>query len=263
MKNSTAQEWENGEEGDRRWDWLKLVDYGEYAHRLGVQVVDREGAAAMADRFRSLWSRLARRFRGVPVYVGHPDDDEFRGQVGHGDTKAYGWVLQLEARYDGLWIRVRWSPAGRQLLEGAHYKFLSPRWERERREGDRLYPKSLLSVGLTNCPNMALEAIANGDSLPKVTQKVESEAIFPMETLPAVPGVANCCPVSGLLNSRPVLSVDLCRRQNGRSNNCYSAGRQLLILVNERIMKIGESYEKAWRAVREERPDLFDGSVDR
>ncbi|MDR0678854.1 MAG: phage protease [Puniceicoccales bacterium] len=259
MENSTALGWENASEGNRRWDWLKLVDYGEYGHRLGVQVVDREGAVAMADRFRSLWARLARRFRGIPVYVGHPDDGEFRGQVGHSDTKAYGWVQQLEAREDGLWIRVRWSPTGRQLLEGAHYKFLSPRWEMERREGDRLYPKSLLSVGLTNCPNMALEAIANGDFSPEFVQKIESEMIS-FTKAPSIFAAANCCPISGLLDPRPVLSADLHRRRSGRSGHrYYSAGRQLLTLVNERMTKIGESYGEAWRAVREERPDLFDG----
>ncbi|MDR2664512.1 MAG: phage protease [Puniceicoccales bacterium] len=253
MKTSAEEGGENAFEGERRWEWLKLVDYGEYAHRLGVQVVDREGAVAMADRFHSLWARLARRFRGVPVYVGHPDDSEFRGQVGHSDTRAYGWVQRLDARENGLWIRVRWSPAGRQLLEGAHYKFLSPRWEMERRDGDRLHPRVLLSVGLTNSPNMALEAIANGDYFP---------AEMPREEEIPDPAAVQADRGGGLLDPRPVYSADLHLRKNGRFNHCSSAGRQLLTLVNERMAKAGESYGEAWRAVREERPDLFDGSSD-
>jgi hypothetical protein len=144
--------------------WIKLVDYGEYPHRLGMQVVDRSACEHMAKHFSSLCQRLARRFRGVPIFIGHPDDPNYRGQAGHGDTRAYGWVKFLEAREDGLWVYPRWSQPGRDLLENAHFKFFSPRWELVPLGGDRFSPKQLISIGFTNHPNIEVEAIANQDN---------------------------------------------------------------------------------------------------
>jgi hypothetical protein len=151
----------NSVKDDGCGEWLRLVDYGEYAHRLGLQIVDASACKQMARRFSSLRQRLARRFRGVPVYIGHPDDPAFRGQVGHDDTRAYGWVKFIEARDNGLWICPKWSRAGAELLENAHYKFLSPRWEMAPLGNGRFAPRQLLSIGLTNTPNMDVEAIAN------------------------------------------------------------------------------------------------------
>jgi hypothetical protein len=151
----------NSVKDDGYGGWIRLVDYGEYAHRLGLQIVDASACKQMARRFSSLRQRLARRFRGVPIYIGHPDDPAFRGQVGHDDTRAYGWVKFIEARDNGLWICPKWSRAGAELLENAHYKFLSPRWEMASLGNGRFTPKQLLSIGLTNTPNMDVEAIAN------------------------------------------------------------------------------------------------------
>jgi hypothetical protein len=244
------------------------VDYGEYAHRLGVQIVDREIAEKMAARFGALWRKFARKFRGVPIYVGHPDDQEFRGQVGHCDTRAYGWVQQLDARDNGLWIRVRWSPKGIELLEGAHYKFLSPRWEMEVCDGNRLKPRALLSVGLTNCPNLSVEAIANGaDAVAAESQpcrqlgrcavggglgKISCEERC---VLRFVGGEA----VNGdVVKMRQAFSENLSERMAMRRRAGCGIGRQLLTMVNERMALTKESYADAWRGVKDSHPTLFD-----
>ncbi|MDR0727681.1 MAG: hypothetical protein LBF26_02190 [Puniceicoccales bacterium] len=164
--------------------WLKLVDYGEYQHRLGMQIVDASACKQMARRFSSLRQRLARRFRGVPIYIGHPDDPAFRGQVGHDDTRAYGWVKFIEARDDGLWVCPKWSRAGAELLENAYYKFLSPRWEMVPLGNERFTPKQLLSIGLTNTPNMDVEAIANQEGAGEETAEMARTEGAPAEDIP-------------------------------------------------------------------------------
>jgi len=141
--------------------WLKLADYGDWPHPSGLQRVTQPAAAAMVRGFQSLWGRLRRRFGGVPVYVGHPDDPAFAGQAGHDDTRAYAWITSLEARADGLYILPRWSEPGRELLRHAFYKFLSPRWQMRPLGNGAFEPVRLLSVGLTNHPNIPGEAIAN------------------------------------------------------------------------------------------------------
>jgi hypothetical protein len=260
-----------------KWEWLKLVNYGQYSHRLGIQVVSRESAREMADKFSTLWSRLARKFRGVPVYIGHPDDAEFSGQAGHGDTRAYGWVQQLDARDDGLWIRIRWSPAGIELLHNAYYKFLSPRWEMKKLDGNMLRPNNLLSVGLTNCPNLSVEAIANEKSepqkcrcAPSLFPSVRSNSSEKTSTASAgrwkchgdrIPVAANTLQTNDLVESRPAVSMNLRRRLSQGWKPGKWAGHQLLTLVNERMASTNENYADAWRSVRETHPALFDESM--
>jgi hypothetical protein len=238
-----------------------LVNYGEYAHRLGIQVVNREAAEAMAEKFSRLWSRLARKFRGVPVYIGHPDDADFRGQAGHGDTRAYGWVQQLDARSDGLWIRVRWSSAGIDLLENAHYKFLSPRWEMEKLADNKLKPRSLLSVGLTNCPNLSVESIANEET-PLGNERANSaNCDGDCEVTAAggdVPIAANVMVPNELVEFRSAVSLNLRGKLGDGCCAAQWAGRHLLALVNERMARTNENYTTAWRSVREIHPALFD-----
>jgi hypothetical protein len=141
--------------------WLKLADYGDWPHPSGLQRFDQPAGDAMVRGFQSLWGRLRRRFGGVPLYVGHPDDPSFAGQPGHDDTRAYAWITSLEARPDGLYILPRWSEPGREMLRHAFYKFLSPRWQMQPLGNGAFKPARLLSVGLTNNPNIPGETIAN------------------------------------------------------------------------------------------------------
>ncbi|PTY03091.1 hypothetical protein DB346_07510 [Verrucomicrobia bacterium LW23] len=146
--------------------WIQLSPYGEFPHRMGLQVVDRAAADAMARGFNSLLARLGRTFGGIPFYVGHPDaastGDSAPGTSG---DRAYGWITALEARDDGLYCGVRWTAEGRALVESGAYKFFSPYWACRvtgtidgRR---RLTPDRLISVGLTNSPNIPVLALSN------------------------------------------------------------------------------------------------------
>lgn len=157
--------------------WIKLVEYGDYTHPEGTQHVTYKAALEMQRKFRSLRSRLARKFGGIPIYIGHPDDQQFAHQTGHTDTRSYAWVQDLEARSDGLWILPKWSAIGKDILHNAFFKFLSPRWEMKR-EGPYLVPIRLVSVGLTNNPNIPGEAIANQTLTLPCKTDVSEEAVF-------------------------------------------------------------------------------------
>lgn len=143
-------------------NWIKLVPYGEWPHSRGMQRFTRETAETMVAHFKSLRQRLSRGFGGLPIFIGHPDDPSFTGKPGHSDTRAYAWIQDMETREDGLFIRPKWSEDGNQLLKNAFYKFLSPRWAMQQTENPRVYePVRLLSVGLTNEPNIPGDSIAN------------------------------------------------------------------------------------------------------
>jgi len=141
----------------------------------------------MVEHFHSFRGRLRRRFGGLPVYIGHPDDPQFRQQPGHQDTRAYAWIQDMDARDDGLCVLTKWSEAGLRLLRNAFFKFLSPRWEMQSLEPGKFRPVRLLSVGLTNYPNIPGDAIANQTAEPAEATTVQSQAVA-MALPPAMTG---------------------------------------------------------------------------
>lgn len=144
--------------------WLRLCAYGDFQHSRGLQRFDSSAARAIVSHYKSLRGRLSRGFGGLPIYVGHPDDPEYTGRSGHSDTRAHGWIQDMDARPDGLYIKVKWASTGQDLLHNAHYKFLSPRWALKDIGHGAYRPCRLLSVGLTNHPNIPGHAIANETS---------------------------------------------------------------------------------------------------
>lgn len=152
-------------EGQTHLQPIKLFDYGVYPHFQGLQEVSYSACQGLAHSFNSLLNKLKRKFLGVPIYIGHPDDPHFSGQPGHTDTKAYGWVAGLEAKGDGLWVKLSLSKEGAELVQNKFYKFLSPRWEMVKTKKGTYIPLKLISIGLTNHPNIPCEALSNASPL--------------------------------------------------------------------------------------------------
>ena len=65
---------------------------------------------------------------------------------------AAGWIVTLQAREDGVWGEIEWTPAGRKALAGREYRHLSPVFAHDRVTG---IVSRLLGAGLTNIPNIA------------------------------------------------------------------------------------------------------------
>ena len=141
--------------------WYLLSSYGTHPHPLGLQRFTLAAAQNIVRHHNSLYGRLKRYFGGIPVYIGHPDDPAFSHLPTHSDSRAYAWIHQLQARPDGLYISPIWSARGKELLDNAHYKHLSVRWRLRALPDKTFEPIELLSVGLTNQPNIPGPTIAN------------------------------------------------------------------------------------------------------
>jgi hypothetical protein len=137
-----------------------VVPYGDFPHREGLQKFDRAAADEMVANHNGLLKKLVSWARGdkatYPVYVGHPDLPGSKDT----DKRAYGWIENMRAEGDGLHLEVKWSDAGRDLIENAHFKFYSPLWWTKKVKGG-IRPVSLKSMGLTNDPNIPVPALAN------------------------------------------------------------------------------------------------------
>ncbi|GHC07000.1 phage protease [Cerasicoccus arenae] len=262
--------------------WLRLAEYGDWHHSQGMQRFTRESAQGIVRHFKSLRGRLARKFGGLPIYIGHPDDDHFAGQSGHTDTRSYAWIDALDARPDGLYILPHWSEAGQNILRNAFYKFLSPRWAMRPLSDGTFEPIRLISVGLTNHPNIPGDAIANEQSATAAYPSTPEHVSLTNERQEHIGTILDDAVLAGViapnevsrweaglqadlerglseLNARqPALKTVACTEQLRSRASANQASGDFLAHVNERISRTGEAFAVAWCAIKQERPDLFD-----
>jgi hypothetical protein len=266
-------------------DWLQLSPYGDFPHARGLQRVDRAAAETLVAQFNSFRGRLGRLFGGVPFYIGHPDVPN-ASEIA--DRKAYGWVNQLETREDGLYGQVKWSDAGLDLLKNAHFKYLSPYWEAREigtENGRRVYqPVALVSVGLTNQPNIPVKPLAN-ESARREREPVAEDGMTNDQAL-----MTKECPSTNSSMERSSrgdetqTSSQLTRAENSQSlltstatrpkmhtesltNNLGSRRGELVLMHNrrDRIQEavlakthLGLSYDEAWESVKREHSTWFE-----
>lgn len=171
----------------RDGEWICLAPLGNFPHARGMQRVDADAVTRMANQFNTTLSKEGRAlFGGVPFYEGHPDVPGMANEFP--DRKAYGWVKALEARAEGLFGQVEWSDAGKAMLANKHYKYFSPYWDARvvgTEGGKNVYqPVTLLSVGLTNNPNLPVKPLAN-------EKEATMEPTMKLAALVALLGLAN------------------------------------------------------------------------
>ena len=145
-------------------DWYQIAPVGEYAHTGAgiVQVLDGVAITSMANRATT------------PANI-RIDYDHFSYDPNQ-SSEAAGWITELQARADGLYGKVRWTPDGRSAVANGNYRFISPVWLQSDMEpvamdgsavSPRQRPLRLDSAGLTNNPNLRgmtpLSNRANGD----------------------------------------------------------------------------------------------------
>lgn len=203
--------------------WVKLTSYGLFPHPRGVQEISIYSAHQVVRAFKCLASSLARVIRPTPVYIGHPDDDDFKNKPGHTDATVYGFVDDVKDDDQGLWAKIEWTPEGKDLVQKKIYRYLSPRWTMRSIHTDVFEPKQLLSLGLTNRPNLPGQTIAN----------------------------------ASLLTVAPVIKTETLT--TGLNANTSSAGTQqhFLNLVEQHMHSTGSSYVSSWSAVKKNKPELY------
>lgn len=154
--------------------WAQLAPFGDFRGIMrlrqadgtvrqeeAVQRLDAEAANAMVRAFKSPVGRLKRWLRGVPVYLGHPDAPGIGSR--YPDSGVKGMIADLEVRETGLFARPVFNNDGASLLEGRSGLHFSGRWTAQlvAEDGGRkiFRPDVLMSVGLTDNPNLPVEAL--------------------------------------------------------------------------------------------------------
>lgn len=136
--------------------WYMIEPRGEHPCRRGelVQVIDGAAAAAIVNRFNAD-AAAGKLSHGREMLVDH---EHFKHDLRQ-ETRAYGWLQQLQSRADGIYGQIRWSGTGKQAVDGGDYRFFSTEYDPadlkilNGGQPRRVRPLRLDGLTLTNDPN--------------------------------------------------------------------------------------------------------------
>jgi len=133
-------------------EWVHLIPGGTFLGRDGRGPYNLDKDAVL-----SAWDRHG---ADLPVDYEHQSIDAARKQ---GDVPAAGWIKALDVRTDGLWAQVEWTDRASTLLTNREYRYLSPVFSFDPRDGRIV---RLDGAGLTHYPNLPLRAAASTENHP-------------------------------------------------------------------------------------------------
>lgn len=135
-------------------DWIHLVPNGRIETHDGrgpYQIEDAQAVinASMADR------------GDIEIDENHAS---FLSAPKGGEAPARGWIVEMQARDDGIWGRVDWTDDGRRLVASRAYRRISPVFDPETRKTGRI--SKILNVSLVNRNNLRGLAALNQQQEP-------------------------------------------------------------------------------------------------
>lgn len=133
-----------------------FIPFGEWKYDgQSRQRLDRAHGEKIANELNA---RVAKGEPGIPVYQGHPDVPALAAK--YPDKGALGWVVRAELANedgkDGLALTVEWDRD-----PGRGFRWFSPYWLANSREGSTYIVDEIASIGLVNNPNIPEFRFAN------------------------------------------------------------------------------------------------------
>lgn len=132
-------------------EWIELIPQGPV-------VTGADGRRWLNDSQNTILAAFAARNR--PMVIDWEHASEHRAPVGL-DAPAAGWIDRIEVRAGAIWAHVeRWTERAAAMLKAGEYRYVSPVFNYEKETG-RI--RELTSIGLTNQPNLPLQALNQRD----------------------------------------------------------------------------------------------------
>ncbi len=128
----------------------------------GPDITGRDGRRWLFDDAAgtSVIQAFAARNAALPIDWEHAS--QHRAPNGEA-APAAAWIERIEVRDGALWGTVNWTERGRNQVAAREYRYLSPVFDFEPATGRIV---RLVSAGLTNLPNLHLQALnAEGDTM--------------------------------------------------------------------------------------------------
>lgn len=139
-------------------EWVKLLPMGKFGGKdgRGPYLIENEAhAQAIIAASKPEGSSL-----DPVVDYDHQTDLAAVKDVG-GTAPASGWIVEMQARADGIWGKIAWTTKALAALKDREYRYLSPVFPHSKSTGRVL---AILRAGLTNKPNLELGALASEET---------------------------------------------------------------------------------------------------
>ncbi|MDO9069329.1 MAG: phage protease [Deltaproteobacteria bacterium] len=193
-------------------DWVELIPAGRVQGRDGRYWENSDPAAIIARFLNS----------GVDLPIDLEHATELKAPKGE-PAPASGWIKALENRQGTIWGKVEWNASGKDLVGSKQYRYLSPVILYVKESGEIA---GLTSVGLTNRPNLTLQALnqQQGESSPQGQDPKENS--MNLKALLAAMGLPETATETEALNAIQKMKSDL-----ASANNSMAASTDLAKFV--------------------------------
>jgi phage I-like protein len=118
-------------------EWVQLMPAGEF------RAVDGRGPWRVTNAKAVITASMA----GGKIVLDENHSTDLAAKQGH-TAPARGWIVEMQARADGIWGRIEWTESGKALMADAAYRGVSPVFTFDK-SGQVL---SILRAALTNDP---------------------------------------------------------------------------------------------------------------
>ncbi len=132
-------------------DWIHLSPLGR------VETLDGRGPYDVADAQAIIQASFEKR-GDLEIDVNHAS---FLSAPNGGDAPARGWIVEMQAREDGIWGRVNWTEEGRRLVASRAYRRISPVFQLDQPGGSKVV--GILNASLVNRNNLRGLAALNAE----------------------------------------------------------------------------------------------------
>lgn len=137
--------------------WYQIEAKGDHPNRAAgvVQVIDDTSAQSIVNRFNAD-AEAGKLRHGKEMLIDH---EHFSDQPDQ-ETRAYGWLQELQNRPDGIYGRIKWTATGKPAVDGGDYRFFSTEYAdddlkvlNDGKTPRRVRPLRLDGLTLTNMNN--------------------------------------------------------------------------------------------------------------
>lgn len=182
-------------------DWVELIPAGKVQGRDG-RGWENGNPQGVIDQFLNSGMDL-------PIDLEHAT--ELKAPKGE-PAPAAGWIKALENREGSVWGKVEWNATGQILVGGKQYRYLSPVILYNKVNGEIA---GLTSVGLTNRPNLNLQALnqQQGESSP-TTGPNPKEQSMDIKALLAALGLPETATASEAISAIKKMKSDMASASN-------------------------------------------------
>jgi phage I-like protein len=169
----------------------------------GIDVAGRDGRRWINDKPEAVIEAFNADGRDLVIDFEHATELK----APNGDpAPASGWITGIEIRDGGVWGAVNWNPAGQAAILNREYRYYSPVFLYEKGSGRIV---KILSVGLTNRPNLRIPALNH-----QSRDEREQEDIVMIKKLLQALGLAEDATEEAALNAVSKLKTDLATAAN-------------------------------------------------